>query len=317
MHNIGCLSKDEMMRYLRKELTPQQVTNADAHLAACEFCREAFDGMKDFLCHKTPETLESVLTELDREVKIKIENKVTDYHKNRRAPGHKIFYWILPVVSIIIISCIYFLFFRKDQTKTIIKESPQVIILQSPGKDTLTPPPSLAKQEKMKNVRLETKVISQDITRDNRENKIDKLLNKTPENRETEINPSSAKENVIVLENPAPRETNNTIGKSEIFTVVEEQPQYPGGEKAQLKFLNENIIYPKEARDLGIQGKVYLTFVVETDGTISDTRILRGIGGGCDEEAIRVIKAMPKWIPGKQRGVPVRVQFSIPVKFVL
>lgn len=103
----------------------------------------------------------------------------------------------------------------------------------------------------------------------------------------------------------------------EIFTVVEEQPGYPGGDEARIKYLQDNIRYPDEAKELGVQGKVFVTFVVEVDGSITDVRVLRGIGAGCDEEAIRVVKAMPKWIPGKQRGVPVRVQFNLPIKFTL
>jgi periplasmic protein TonB len=105
--------------------------------------------------------------------------------------------------------------------------------------------------------------------------------------------------------------------QAEIFTVVEEQPGYPGGEEARIGFLQQNIKYPEEAKELGIQGKVFVTFVVEIDGSITDVRVLRGIGGGCDEEAIRVVKSMPKWVPGKQRGVPVRVQFNLPIKFTL
>ena len=71
------------------------------------------------------------------------------------------------------------------------------------------------------------------------------------------------------------------------------------------------------AKESGIQGMVYVTFVVERDGSITDVRVLRGIGGGCDEEAIRVVSAMPKWTPGKQRGKPVRVQYNLPVRFTL
>jgi len=104
---------------------------------------------------------------------------------------------------------------------------------------------------------------------------------------------------------------------SSIFIVVEEQPRFPGGNDARIKFLLKNVKYPEEARDLGIQGRVFVTFVVEIDGSITDVKILRGIGGGCDKEAIRVVKSMPKWIPGKQRGVPVRVQFNLPIKFTL
>ncbi len=112
-------------------------------------------------------------------------------------------------------------------------------------------------------------------------------------------------------------EEEEEVQEMEIFTVVESMPTYPGGDAARMKFLQENIKYPQMARESGIQGTVYVTFVVEPDGSVSDVRVLRGIGGGCDEEAVRVIKAMPKWIPGKQRGKPVRVQFNMPIKFTL
>lgn len=107
------------------------------------------------------------------------------------------------------------------------------------------------------------------------------------------------------------------VAEAEIFTVVEESPGYPGGDEARIRFLTENIKYPQIARESSIQGTVYVTFVVEKGGNVTDVRVLRGIGGGCDEEAVRVIKAMPKWSPGKQRGKPVRVQFNMPIKFTL
>lgn len=105
--------------------------------------------------------------------------------------------------------------------------------------------------------------------------------------------------------------------EQQIFTVVEAMPSYPGGEEAMRRYLSESIEYPQMARESGIQGRVFVTFVVERDGNITDVKILRGIGGGCDEEALRVIKNMPKWSPGKQRGKPVRVQFNMPIMFKL
>lgn len=107
------------------------------------------------------------------------------------------------------------------------------------------------------------------------------------------------------------------VHEQEIFIVVEDPPSFPGGDEARIRFLSENIRYPQMARESGIQGTVFVTFVVERDGSVTDVRILRGIGGGCDEEAIRVIKAMPKWNAGKQRGRPVRVQFNMPIRFTL
>jgi len=101
------------------------------------------------------------------------------------------------------------------------------------------------------------------------------------------------------------------------FTIVEQMPDYPGGIDELNKFLKENIKYPQMARESGIEGTVYVTFVVSKSGKISNVKVLRGIGGGCDEEAIRVVGSMPGWIPGKQNGVAVPVQFNLPIKFIL
>jgi TonB family protein len=101
------------------------------------------------------------------------------------------------------------------------------------------------------------------------------------------------------------------------FTVVETMPSYPGGMGELMKFLANNIKYPLQAKSNGIQGRVFINFTVEADGSISNVRVLRGIGGGCDEEAVRVIKKMPKWDPGIQKGERVRVSYNLPVKFTL
>ncbi len=102
-----------------------------------------------------------------------------------------------------------------------------------------------------------------------------------------------------------------------IFTFVEKNASYPGGDAARIMYLKNNIRYPTLAIESGIQGVVYVTFVVEKDGSITHVKLNRGIGGGCDEEALRVVKNMPKWNPGEQRTLPVRVQMNIPIKFRL
>ncbi len=112
-------------------------------------------------------------------------------------------------------------------------------------------------------------------------------------------------------------EEEEDIEEEKVFMIVEQAAKFPGGEAELFKFLSANISYPQLARESGIQGMVFVTFVVEKNGSITDVKILRGIGGGCDEEAIRVVKKMPKWTPGKQRGKPVRSQFRLPVKFRL
>jgi protein TonB len=98
---------------------------------------------------------------------------------------------------------------------------------------------------------------------------------------------------------------------------VPEMPEFPGGDAERITFLKNNLTYPEDAKELGVTGTVYLGFIVERDGSISNITILRGIGGGCDEEAVRVVNMMPKWKPGRQQGHAVRVQFTLPIKFTL
>lgn len=100
-----------------------------------------------------------------------------------------------------------------------------------------------------------------------------------------------------------------------IFTVVENDPEFPGGMDSLLAFIQRNIRYPEAAWNQKIEGKVYVTFTVETDGSITNIKVLRDIGGGCGQEAVRVVSMMPKWKPGTQRGKPVRVQFNLPIVF--
>jgi len=105
--------------------------------------------------------------------------------------------------------------------------------------------------------------------------------------------------------------------EGKVFTIVEEMPLFPGGENKMLEYIAKNIKYPPVARENGIQGRVYVTFVVDKEGKIKDAKVLRGIGGGCDEEALRVVKTMPEWKPGRQNGRSVQVQYNLPVNFVL
>ena len=111
-----------------------------------------------------------------------------------------------------------------------------------------------------------------------------------------------------------PKEDENRPG---VYIVVEQMPEFPGGDKEFHQFIADNVKYPAEAKEKGIRGIVYVNFIVEPDGSISDIRVLRGIGGGCDEEAVRVVEYMPKFKPGIQNGEAVRVSYTVPVIFRL
>ena len=115
-------------------------------------------------------------------------------------------------------------------------------------------------------------------------------------------------------------ETNTAVGtfepvQGDVFDVVEEMPQYPGGPQALFEFLSNNVKYPEEAEKAGIQGRVIATFVVETDGSVSNAKVVKSVDPLLDAEALRVISAMPKWKPGKQNGKVVRVRYTVPLSF--
>ena len=107
------------------------------------------------------------------------------------------------------------------------------------------------------------------------------------------------------------------VDEDVIVDVAEIMPEFPGGTAALMKYLGTNIKYPTIAQENGTQGRVIIQFVVERDGSITDVRVARGVDPYLDKEAVRVVKSMPKWIPGKQNGKAVRVKFTVPVMFRL
>ena len=188
-----------------------------------------------------------------------------------------------------------------DITEVILPE--KVILL--PEKPSATPPspPSSSKQF--------TNLIVKDV------DSIDKGLTQEDLSKLTLATRTNAVDSVSGKD-PLPDEKNNsTSGASNAYIWVEEMPYFPGGDNEMLKYLSKNIKYPVNAREANITGVVYLSFIVDKEGEIKNIEILRGIGGGCEEEAVRVVKKMSKWKPGKQNGQSVNVQFKLPVSFTL
>ena len=114
---------------------------------------------------------------------------------------------------------------------------------------------------------------------------------------------------------PAPVQEESDEG--EIFEVVEQNPTFPGGDKALMAYLTKNLKYPASAQENNIQGRVMVSFVVNKDGSVVDPKVIRSVDPSLDKEAIRVVSQMPKWVPGKQRGKTVRVKYTLPVTFRL
>ena len=124
----------------------------------------------------------------------------------------------------------------------------------------------------------------------------------------------------VLMEPPPPAMTEPNVDEAndeQPFSYVEQMPVFPEGQQAMYKFISDNLQYPEIAKQNGISGQVILQFVVSSDGTIKNAKVMRGIGGGCNEEALRILNAMPKWNPGKHNGRAVPVMFTLPIKFVI
>jgi TonB family protein len=130
----------------------------------------------------------------------------------------------------------------------------------------------------------------------------------------TPVKASSADQD-IAIDAPMPHDT--SADKNKIFSAVEQIPQFPGGTQAFYRFLMTNIRYPATAFEKHIQGKVFLTFVIEKDGGLTDIKVIRSVSPDIDAEALRVMNMSPKWVPGIQNGKPVRVMYTIPISFTL
>ena len=211
----------------------------------------------------------------------------------------KLVYVLMGLILVLSICYVAFEWTEKEVTKYEVTEDlafiDEEIDIQQTTQETPPPPPPPAPQE------VEVlNVVEDDV-----------------EVEEIEINTEDDKDVEVVIAPPveAPVEEEE---EEVIFMVVESMPEFPGGQQALFKYLAENVKYPVIAQENGIQGRVICQFVINKDGSIVDVVAVRSSGEpSLDKEAIRVIKSMPKWKPGKQRGKPVRVKYTVPVNFRL
>ena len=163
--------------------------------------------------------------------------------------------------------------------------------------NTLQPPPPKPKIPQPKLVEVEDEVEIEELD---------------PSLFDVDIDPDDVIE-AVIYDDPEEEEDADYIWEG----IIEKEASPVGGMSAFNQFLRKNLKYPSQARRMGIEGKVFLQFVVDKDGSLNDIKVIRGIGAGCDEEAMRVLKKHPKWSPGEQRGRPVRVRMIIPIFFKL
>ena len=170
----------------------------------------------------------------------------------------------------------------------------EVIPITMPEKKTVPPPPQAVTQAEVLNI-----------------------VEDDAEIEETTIASTEDQAEFVEITDDVPIVVEEPEQEEQIFQVVEERPQFPGGDAELMKYLQKNIKYPTLCQEQGIQGRVIVQFVVNTDGSIVDPQVIKTVNPHLDKEALRVISTMPKWSPGKQRGKAVRVRFTVPVTFRL
>ena len=188
-----------------------------------------------------------------------------------------------------------------------IEQLPPQSIQKPPPPPPPPPPPKLEIVEDEEIIEEEPEIIDTEVEEDTEVEIPDVVIEEIEEEGEEEI----IEEEVVEEEEPE---------EPEIFTIVEQMPEFKGGQAEMFKFIGKNVKYPPMARENGIEGTVFVSFVVNEDGSITNAQVRRGLAGGgagCDAEALRVVKMMPKWTAGKQRGKPVKVSFTLPIKFKL
>ncbi len=198
----------------------------------------------------------------------------------------------------------------------------EVIIAPPPPVDPKTPPPPPVEPPppKVDQVKMPPAIVKPDeLVRDEEPPTVEKLKEADPGQRDIKGDPTAD----IVIAEPVgegpKREAAVAVDDNKVydFVSIEKQPEYPGGIAKFYKYLGGAIKYPPMAQENNVQGKVFLSFVVEKDGKLTDIQVTRGLGSGTDEEAVRVLKASPRWNPGIQNGKPVRVKYNINVAFTL
>lgn len=204
----------------------------------------------------------------------------------------------------------------------VIEKAKEVVIAPPPPVNPETPPPPPVEPPppKVDQVKMPPPIVKPDnLVRDEEPPTVEKLKEADPGQRDIKGDPTAD----IVIAEPVgegpKREAAVAVDDNKVydFVSIEKQPEYPGGIAKFYKYLGGAIKYPPMAQENNVQGKVFLSFVVEKDGKLTDIQVTRGLGSGTDEEAIRVLKASPRWNPGIQNGKPVRVKYNINVNFTL
>jgi TonB family protein len=380
----GCLTEDGMTLFVSGSLTGDALTKAQKHVAECDLCSDAFEGLSMWLNEKKtvepyaplhpvinhavsgelpgnetvsevdPESAFKPLNEfhirikgINERIKLRLHTHALIEAGKIKRLSYKPFVWLAAAASIILLVGVTYVFWLQNQQVQNLQAQKQLqreaaLIAQIPEK--LPYPPSNSKvilnvkysSDKGTHVPPVLTIVNEDITqasdmvRVSKKNagSSDDIAEYTETRKGVESDVFREESGMYKGQNSRRALTGKNSGgamekaetdeeTSSVFISVQQMPSFPGGDAARKKYLSKKLKYPVQASENGIQGIVYVSFVVKNDGSLANIKILHGIGGGCDEEALRVVKLMPRWKPGRQNGKSVRTLINMPVYFKL
>lgn len=346
----GCLTGDALALFVSESLKGTEHTTAEKHIAECTLCADAADGLRMWLReNNTDESLEKFHTRTDQ-INDRLKKSLQTHAIHEATQSKRLLYkpvvWLAAAASIILLVGAGYIFWLQNQHNERFvaqkqrKDREAALIAQIP--ENLAYPPSNSKvildikytNEKGSHVPPVVTIVNEDVAlasnimSANRNNKVrtddEAEYTETRQGVESDVFREEYYKGKNTRHAPSIKRSGGATQKSEtdeetstVFINVQQMPSFPGGEAARIKYLAKNLRYPAQAAEDGIQGTVYVSFVVKTDGRITNVKLLRRIGGGCDEEAFRVVSKMPQWKPGFQNGRKVDVRYNMPVYFKL
>ncbi|HEY4785302.1 MAG TPA: TonB family protein [Bacteroidales bacterium] len=338
----GCFTRETFEALVNKTLPVDAMALANKHLRECPFCSDALEG---FQSRKVEQKFTEVVSHADQAFG-KLLSK-----RDEKSSRKKIIWITVSAAASVLLLVGLFIVIQNPKPNMKVAENVEkdTLLIEKPAqankkevtekqktdksKDALVKserktvrftPPVVTEEQSESDLVLQDKLVTEakpEVQTDKTE-KTSALASAAPTIKSESSNEFISDETAAA--NDFKKNRQSLKAKQALYgrantpnTFVEQMPSYPGGQDSLMAFLRKNIQYPANASEMGISGKVILQFVIGKDGQISNINVLRGIGGGCDEEAVRVVKLMPKWVPGKQNGEAVPVYFTLPIVFNL
>lgn len=302
----GCLSPRAVDAYIKCELPGDLQIEVENHLKSCELCRDAVEGYS--LGKNGLVNFESLIDK-------RLEKGIHDAAISKNTWSR--LYPVLAFAAILVLFIGIYLIIRYQlphkQRLTANNDQSLMYELAPPAEKAVTMNKESGKFDAYCSEDTLKKEVKKNVPEQN-----GLMLVNVHDSVVLMNNDDLSSADIVVSEDHfAVDEKVEEVDSNYVYSVVEEMASYQGGHEAMLKFLNENINYPENAKESSVEGTVYVGFIIDENGKLGDIKVLRGIGNGCDEEAIRIVKLMPVWKPGRQAGKAVKVQYTLPVRFKL